>query len=227
MNTQPAETMTTPIDLTLELRSADGTSTEYYQADEERIRKTLRLLSTPRLLTQPQLVLASEQGASTIPCRAIDMILARTSAQVPVIFPLKSPVGLLDITEFRDEQPGEAPAGADDLADSDFSRPLDALISKVEIHTLGGWVSTLKVVAMTRGTVHDQRQSLAHLFDLPVIPFCLKAGGIGLINPNNITRVSAHPTPDALPNTALPMDLLRWTPSRIKTRPNLAEGIHS
>ena len=50
MNTQPAETI--PIDLTLELRSADGTSTEYYQADEERIRKTLRLLSTPRLLIQ-------------------------------------------------------------------------------------------------------------------------------------------------------------------------------
>src|SRR5271165_4833445 len=34
MNTQPAETMTTPTDLTIELRSANGSSTEFYQADE-------------------------------------------------------------------------------------------------------------------------------------------------------------------------------------------------
>jgi hypothetical protein len=211
MNTPLVDMTADRIDLTLELRSADGTCTEYYQADEERIRETLRLLCTPRLLAQPQLVLASEHGVSTIPCRAIDIILARTSAQVPVMFPLKSPVGLLDITEFRDEPPGEEQAAADALADSDCSKPLNPIISKLEIHTLGGWVTTLKVAAMTQGTVHDQRQSFAHLFDLPVIPFRLKMGGLGLINPNNITRVSAHPTPDALPNTALPMELLRWT----------------
>jgi hypothetical protein len=41
---------TNRVDLTLELRSANGSSAEFYQADEERIRKTLRLLSTPRLL---------------------------------------------------------------------------------------------------------------------------------------------------------------------------------
>jgi hypothetical protein len=65
-----------------------------------------------------------------------------------------------------------------------------------------------------RGTVQDQRQSFAHLFDLPVIPFRLLEGGIGLINPNNITRVSACPAPGALPETALPMDLLRCTRRR-------------
>jgi hypothetical protein len=67
---------------------------------------------------------------------------------------------------------------------------------------------------MARATVQDQRQSFADLFDLPVIPFRLLEGGIGLINPNNITRVSARPTLGALPETALPMDLLRWTPLR-------------
>jgi hypothetical protein len=212
-------------DLTLEIRSSDGTSTEYYQADEERIGKTLRLLFTPRLLTQPQLLLASEGGTSMIPCRAIDIILAHTSVQVPVIFPLKSPLGPINITEFQNEQSGEETAAANDLADSDCFEPLNPLVSKVEIHTLGGWVSTLKVVAMTRGTVHDQRQSFAHLFGLPVIPICLKGGGIGLINPNNITRVSAYPTPEGMPETTLPMDLLRWTPSRIKSPANLAEEI--
>jgi hypothetical protein len=204
---------TAPSDLTLELRSADGTSTEYYQADEDGVRKALRLLSAPRLLTQPQLVLASGHGVSTIPCRAIDMILARTSAQVPVIFPLKTPMGLLDITEFGDDQPCREPAAVDDLANSDCSKPLNLPVSMVEAHTLGGWVITLKVAAIHQGTVYDQRQSLAHLFDLPVVPFRLKAGGIGFINPNNVTRVSAELSPDAIPNTALPMKLLRWTPA--------------
>ena len=37
-----------PVDLTIELRSAEGTSTECCQADEERIQKTLRLLAAPR-----------------------------------------------------------------------------------------------------------------------------------------------------------------------------------
>ena len=195
---------TPPIGLTTEIRSADGTSAEFFQSHEERIKKTLRLLVTPRLLTQPQLVLASERGVSTVPCRAIDMILARTSVQVPLRFPLKSPVGPLDISEFSD-----GPAS--------LEGHVSPTAFHVEIHTLGGWVTSLKLVAMTPGTVHDRRQALAHLFDLPVIPFRLEAGGIGLINPTNITRVSACPPPPALPETALPMDLIRWTP-RLTTK---------
>lgn len=200
---------TPPIDLTTEIRSADGTSAEFFQSHEERIKKTLRLLVTPRLLTQPQLVLASERGVSTVPCRAIDMILARTSVQVPLRFPLKSPVGPLDISEFSDGPAGDVPAS--------LEGHVGPTAFHVEIHTLGGWVTSLKLVAMTPGTVHDRRQALAHLLDLPVIPFRLEAGGIGLINPTNITRVSACPPPPALPETALPMDLIRWTP-RLTTK---------
>ena len=93
MNTRPADMTTNPIDLTLELRSANGTSTEFYQADEERIRETLRLLAAPRLFAQPHWLLASQHCASMIPCRAIDMILARTFARTPLKFPLKSSRG--------------------------------------------------------------------------------------------------------------------------------------
>ena len=87
------------------------------------------------------------------------------------------------------------------------------LTSRVEIHTFGGWVVTLKAVAMARGNVQDERQLFAHLLNVPTIPFRLAEGGIGLINPTNITRVSAWPKPDALPGTALPLALRRWTPS--------------
>jgi hypothetical protein len=60
---------------------------EFYQADEERIRETLHLLAAPRLLAQPHLVLASEHGTSMIPCRGIDIILARPAARMPPILP--------------------------------------------------------------------------------------------------------------------------------------------
>lgn len=203
---------TIPVDLTVELRSADGTSTEFYQAGEERIQQTLRLLAAPRLLSQPHLVLASEQGASMIPCRGIDMILARTSARTPLTFPLRLPSGLLDIIEMPEDCPDNNLAATEDHHDQEPGRARP-LTSRVEIHTFGGWVVTLKVVAMARGNVHDERQLFAHLLNLPAIPFRLKEGGLGLINPGNITCVSAWPKPDALPGTALPLALRRCTPS--------------
>jgi len=48
--------------LTLEVRSADGTAAEFYQADAERIGKALRFLSTPLVFTETQFVLASENS---------------------------------------------------------------------------------------------------------------------------------------------------------------------
>lgn len=205
MNTPMVDMTTNQIDLTVELRSADGTSTEYYQADAERIRKTLDLLSTPRLLTQPQLVLASDHGVNVVPVRGIDMILARMPAQSAPILPLMFPAGLLDITE----------AGEYALDDDFFrghcqddSQPPVPLVSRVEVHTLGGWKVALKILIATGGTLHDQRQWFAHFMKQPVVTFRLRDGGVGLINPGNVTRVSAFPTPEGVPETTIPMDLL-------------------
>ena len=99
MNTPPVDMTTNPIDLTVELRSADGSSTEFYQADEERVRETLRLLAAPQLFAQRHLQLASQHCASMIPCKGIDMILVRTFARTPLTFPLDLPLGLFDIVE--------------------------------------------------------------------------------------------------------------------------------
>lgn len=215
---------TVPVDLTIEVRSSDGTLTEFYQSDEERIGKTLRLLASPRLLIQPQLTLAGEHGVSTIPTRAIDLILARTSARSPLILPLIFPAGLLDLVEATVEPCDEDSVGLENDLNTD-STAMSPVTLQVEIHTLGGWLSTLKALAMLPATVHDQRQSFARLFDLPVIPFRLQAGGIGLINPANIARVSTHPAPTTVPETALAADLVRWkfrdsqpsSPKRIAT----------
>lgn len=178
--------MTTTLDLTIEIRSADGVATEFYETDGERIRKTLLELMTPRLLTQPQLRLAWEYGVHEIPIRMIDVILARTSAPAPVIFPLIFPAGLLDIAEVRGDQ---LDSGLAEHADADWSSQASPVTSQWEIHTAGGWVGRLKMLAMNRGRIQGERRSLTHFLNLPAIPFRLEGGGIGLINPNNIIRV--------------------------------------
>jgi len=225
MNTQNIDitTMTTSsVDLTLELRSANGSSTEFFQADEERIRETLGLLAAPRLFAQPHLLLASQHCASLIPSRGIDMILARTSAQTPLKFPLNLPAGLFNIVEQPDAWPDTSSAAIGDQNRQPRRRDL-----QVEIHTLGGWTVALKMVAMIRGNVQDERHFFSHLPEMPTIPFRLEEGGFGLINTANIMRVSAWPKPEALPGIALPLVLRRWTPARIKGPTNLAEGFHS
>jgi hypothetical protein len=217
---------TNPFDLTIELRSANGSSTEFYQADEERVRETLHLLAAPRLFAQPHLLMTSEQCASMIPCKGIDMILARTSAQTALKFPLNIPEGLFDLVEQPDLWPDNKSAAMEDQTRQEHAQPRRRS-SRVQIHTLGGWTVTLKVLAMIRGSVQDERQLFSHLHDLPTIAFRLEEGGFGLINTANIARASAWPTPESLPGTALQLALHRWTPSGMKSPAQVAEASHS
>src|SRR5208283_1420532 len=141
-------------DLSIEIRSANGTSTEFYQGDEERIAETLRLLAAPRLFAQPHLLLTSQDCASMIPCKGIDMILARTSAQTPLKFPVNLPVGLFDLVEQSEDGPAYSFAETEDPRQQK-SGQAQRHISRVEIHTLGGWKLTLKTIALIRGNIQD------------------------------------------------------------------------
>lgn len=225
MNTPLVNMTTNPIDLTIELLSANGSSTEFYQPDEDRVRETLRLLAAPRLFAQPHLLLTSEHCASMIPCGGIDMILARTSARTPMKFPLSLPEGLFDIVEQPEFWPDNELAGMEDQNEDDQEQPRRS-VSQVQIHTLGGWTVTLKVLAMIRGSIQDERQLISHLPNLPTIAFRLQGCGFGLINTANITRASAWPKPESLPGNPLPLELLRWSPSRSKSPANLADANH-
>lgn len=226
MNTPPIDMTTNQIDLTLELRSANGSVTEFYQDHEERVRETLRLLAAPQLFAQRHLLLASRDCASMIPCPGIDMILVRTLARSPLKFPLILPVGLFDLVEQPVVWPDHKSVALEDQTKPQH-RQSHRRDAQVEIHTLGGWTVTLKAAAMIRGNVQDERQLFSHLPDVPTIPFRLEEGGFGLINTANIVRASAWPKPEALPGVALPLELRRWTPAQIKNLANLAEAIHS
>jgi len=198
------------IDLTLEVRSADGTAAEFYQPDPERVTKALRFLSMPRLFAEPQLTLASEHWVTTIATRTIDVILARTNAPMPEILPLKSPAGPIDICEVANRVPEDDESLVPGERQRNHPEAANTRSFRVEVYTVGGWSTILEVRAQLHGTALDRRQTFAHIFQVPVIPFKLCAGGIGFINPSNLTRATACPAPDSLPETALPMESSKW-----------------
>ena len=197
----------TNIDVTVEIRSEDGSRTEFYQNDEASIGKILSLLVTPRLFTQPLLTLASERSVSTVPCRTVDLMLIHTAKTPPLLLPH----GWLDSVEVGAEAfYNEAALHiANDADGEELPTEAEGITSFVEIHTAGDWMIDLKLRTAIQETIQDQRQLLACFLDLPVIPFRLETGGAGFINPAKICRVTVYPAFKGVVETGLPADLLR------------------
>jgi hypothetical protein len=190
---------TTNSDLTLDICTEDGARARFYQNDEKIAGKTLRQLVSPRLFSPPLLTLASEHSISAIPTRTIDMILAHTASPPP----LPLPSGWVDVVEINDE-------ALVNLADLEASAAAENRhVMLAEIHTLGDWMIRLKLETIVPETIQEKRQLWNHMLDLPAIPFRLKTGGIGAINPANIVRATVCPPIDGVAETALSADLLQ------------------
>ena len=190
---------TTNLDLTLDICAEDGSRTRFYQNDEASVGKTLRQLVSPRLFNPPLLTFASEHSVSAIPTRTVDMILAHMASPPP----LPLPGGWVDAVEVNDEE-------LLNLADLEASAAAENKnVMLAEIHTLGDWMIRLKLETIIPETVQEKRQLWNHLLDLPAIPFRLKAGGIGAINPANIVRATVCPPIDGVAETALAADLMQ------------------
>jgi hypothetical protein len=186
-------------DLTLEICTEDGSRARFHQNDRQLAETTLRQLVTPRLFNPPLLTLASEHSISAIPTRTIDMILAHTASPPP----LPLPSGWVDVVEVNDD-------ALVNLADLEaLAAAENKHVMLAEIHTLGDWMIRLKLETIVPETVQEKRHLWNHLLDLPAIPFRLKAGGIGAINPANIVRVTVCPPLDGIAETALSADLMQ------------------
>src|SRR5512143_1166650 len=127
---------TNPIDLTIELRCTEGSSIEFYEAGEERVLEALRLLAAPQLFAQPRLLLASQDCASLITCRGVDLILVRTLAPTPLKFPLNLPMGLFDIVGEPGARVADKSTGGEHQNGPERAGRRSL---QVEIRTLGGW----------------------------------------------------------------------------------------
>jgi hypothetical protein len=126
------------------------------------------------------------------------MILAHTAVSPP---PLPLPGGWVDAVEVTDEAlihlgALEASAAAE-----------NKYVMVAEVHTLGDWMIRLRLETILPGTIQEERHLWDHFLDLPAIPFRLKAGGIGVINPANIVRATVCPPIDGAAETALSADL--------------------
>ncbi len=189
----------TPLDLTLDICTEDGSRTRFIQKDADRINKTLRQLVTPRLFTPPLLTLASEHSVSAIPTRTIDVILAHMASPPPLLLPS----GWVDAVEVNDET-------LVNLADLEaLAAAENKHVMLAEIHTVGDWMIRLKLETFAPATIQEKRQLWNHMLDVPAIPFRLKAGGIGAINPANVVRVTVCPPLDGITEPALAADLLQ------------------
>ena len=189
---------TTNYDLTLEICTEDGSRTRFHQNDQQIAETTLRQLVSPRLFSPPLLTLASEHSISAIPTRTIDMIMAHTASPPP----LPLPSGWVDVVEVNDD-------ALIHLADLEaLAAAENKHVMLVEIHTLGDWMIRLKLETIIPETVQEKRQLWNHLLEMPAIPFRLKAGGIGAINPANIVRATVCPPIDGVAEAALSADLL-------------------
>ena len=189
----------TNFDLTLDICTEDGSRTRFHQNDPQIAETTLRQLVTPRLFQPPLLTLPSEHSMSSSPTRTVDMILAHTASTPP----LPLPSGWIDVVEVNDD-------AVIHLADLEaLAAAENKHIMLAEIHTLGDWMIRMKLETIAPETVQEKRQLWNHLLDLPAIPFRLKAGGFGAINPANIVRATVCPPFDGVAETALSADLMQ------------------
>ncbi len=191
--------MTTHQHLTIDICTEDGSRTRFVQNDKASSEGTLRQLVSPRLFTPPLLTLASEQSTSAIPTRTIDMILAHAESPPP----LPLPSGWVDAVEVTDE-------ALVDLGTWETAAAAEGKhVMLAEVHTSGDWMIRLKLETIIPASVEEERHLWNHFLDLPAIPFRLKEGGIGVINPANIVRATVCPRIDGAVETALPADLLQ------------------
>ena len=189
----------TNFNLTLDICTEDGSRTRFHQNDPQIAETTLRQLVTPRLFQPPLLTLASEHSMSAIPTRTVDMILAHTASPPP----LPLPSGWVDVVEVSDE-------AVLHLADMEaVAEAENKFVMLAEIHTLGDRMIRLKIETIIPATVQEKRHLWNHLLDLPAIPFRLKAGGIGAINPANIVRATVCPPIEGVAEAALAADLMQ------------------
>jgi hypothetical protein len=181
-------------ELTLEIFTGDGICTEFIQDEVESVENFSQLLQH-NVFGRSQVVLASQREVTCIQSQTIDVIRIHAVALPRIMLPDQ----VLDIVESSPDETGRGDEDFDSVETQvDGHTPI---LPRVEIHTFGGWVVYLRMKVLPRPTIQDERHFLAHFFEQPVIPFRLRTGGIGLINPARISRVTFNPTLDVLANT--------------------------
>ena len=166
----------------------------FYQSDEQQIAKSVTLLAgATNIYASSNLLLSSALQAEVFSPRRIALI--ELDGEVT---PANRP-GQLDVRITATDPDDSAPVfDLDDEAGLRF---------RVDFYFVGGYVLSTRVeVDNAEATFADRTRRVTQLFDVPLIWYTSSGGGVGLMNPSNMTRAVITPASGIMPADALLVD---------------------
>ena len=166
----------------------------FHQSDEQQMAKSVVLLAgATNIFASSSLLLSSTLQAEVFSPRRIalieldgDVTPANRQGQLDV---------LITATDPDDRTP------AFDLDDE------AGLRFRVDFYFVGGYVLSTRVeVDNAEATFADRTWRVTQLFDVPLIWYTSAGGGVGLMNPSNMTRAVITPAGGIMPADALLVD---------------------
>ena len=188
--------------LSFEIFTEGGDSLSFTQIESAEAGLILNEFKSTRVFAHPALMLGSRFSLTNVQTHFIDLIRVR-SANVAGLFPRGN---LLDIVELSREVLAQelgqmSPEALDALK---LAPEGGELWTYVQLQTVGGHQVCLKL-KLVKESPQEQRMLVAHIFQLPVIPFRIECEGFGLVNPSRVVWISTFPGPENVPDRAFPV----------------------
>lgn len=194
--------------LSLDIYTVNGETIRFAQDNPVYARAILDDVQKQRLFTQRSIMIASVASVSNFSTTDVEMIKFRFPG--PDDFP---PIlGIKDIREVSREDFEQRYLS---LHVSDRIKMREIAEGEIiqtfnEIHLKSGNLLFLEFQIRKR-SARDHIIGFRDAFHLPMLPFHIEGGGYGILNTDNITRLTTHPGPGTVPSMA-------WRAERGETR---------
>ena len=168
--------------LTIKLVTTANRVRQFYQSNADSARIELeRITSGASVFSRSSLIIASDLQTEICSPRKIAVIEFQTELAVPF---LHAEHGRIVIAEIDPEQDGYS-IDADDSEQGSY---------RADFYFSGGYVLNTRISGRYRdNSVSNQLRITAQIFEIPIIFYLPITGGIGLINPQALTRVVITP----------------------------------
>ena len=183
----------------LEILLANGDDISLYQDDPAHISTIISSVRKGRLFSQEQLQINSITCFSTIYTKEIECMIFR----FPGLEEFRPPFGLEDIQEVKEE---DFQRRYEQLSTGEKVKMRDVADGEVmegfaEVHLRSGATLYLDLW-MHKRTRADQILAFTELFNPPMLPYHTADKAYGILNTQNIVRVTGHPGPKSVPPTS-------------------------
>ncbi|MEW6304934.1 MAG: hypothetical protein AB1705_15780 [Verrucomicrobiota bacterium] len=190
--------------LKINVYHASGLISEFVQYDQAAALEFLGQLQPRKIFTPRVLVLSGDFSVSNIVSHQVSRIDFLTQENVPCEFP----DWISDLTVVPTHEEFLTATGLDRGEPARRSHsffPGEEFEGHIACHLLGAE----PVYARVRGTMSvavELRSRLVHLFELPALQFKRPDGGITIVNPANLVRITMFPGPPGLGSDVWPVE---------------------